>query len=46
MIYMFPAVMAFVAYTLPAAVGLYFAATNLISIGQEWIIRKQLARKA
>ncbi|HYF13116.1 MAG TPA: YidC/Oxa1 family membrane protein insertase [Candidatus Paceibacterota bacterium] len=46
MLYIFPAVMAVISYTLPAAVGLYFAASNLISIGQEWIIRRQMERKA
>lgn len=44
MLYMFPALMGFVAYTLPAAVGVYFAATNLISIGQEWLIKRQLSK--
>jgi YidC/Oxa1 family membrane protein insertase len=44
MLYMFPALMGFVSYSLPGAVGLYFATTNLISIGQELLIRHQLAR--
>ena len=42
MLYVFPALMAVISYTLPAAVGLYFAASNVISIIQEWIIRRQM----
>jgi len=42
MLYFFPAMMGVLTYSFPAAVGLYFAATNVISIGQELIIRKQL----
>lgn len=45
MLYMFPALMAFISFTLPAAVGLYFVATNVISIGQEWLIRRQMGEK-
>jgi YidC/Oxa1 family membrane protein insertase len=45
MLYMFPALMGVVSYTLPAAVGLYFATTNLISIAQELVIRQQLKQK-
>jgi YidC/Oxa1 family membrane protein insertase len=41
MLYFLPALMTVVTYTLPAAVGLYFATTNVLSLGQEWIIRKQ-----
>jgi YidC/Oxa1 family membrane protein insertase len=44
MLYMFPVMMAVFAYSLPGAVGLYFAATNVISIGQEWLIRKRLSK--
>jgi YidC/Oxa1 family membrane protein insertase len=44
MLYMFPALMAFIAYTVPAAVGVYFVTTNLISIGQELLIKAQLKR--
>ncbi|MES2007213.1 MAG: hypothetical protein V4436_03880 [Patescibacteria group bacterium] len=43
---MLPAVIAIVTYTTPAAVGLYFATGSLISLAQEWIIRKQLSKKA
>jgi YidC/Oxa1 family membrane protein insertase len=46
MLYMFPVMMAAFAYSLPGAVGLYFAATNVISIGQEWLIRHRLSKKA
>jgi YidC/Oxa1 family membrane protein insertase len=46
MLYMFPAIMAFVSYSLLAAVGLYFVTTNVISIGQEWLIKRQLLKKA
>ncbi|HVV38785.1 MAG TPA: YidC/Oxa1 family membrane protein insertase [Candidatus Paceibacterota bacterium] len=46
MLYFLPAIMAFAAYSLPAAVGLYFAAGNVVSLAQEWVIRKQLAKKA
>jgi membrane protein insertase Oxa1/YidC/SpoIIIJ len=45
-LYMLPAIIAMVAYTTPAAVGLYFAAGSVVSIGQEWLIRRQLAAKA
>jgi YidC/Oxa1 family membrane protein insertase len=41
MLYFLPALMAVVSYSLPAAAGLYFATTNLLSLGQEWIIRRQ-----
>ncbi len=42
MLYFFPILMGFVSYSLPAAVGLYFTVTNLVSIGQELLIQKQL----
>lgn len=41
MLYFLPALMVIVSYSLPAAAGLYFATSNLLSLGQEWIIRKQ-----
>ena len=41
MLYFLPGLMGVVSYSLPAAVGLYFATTNLASLGQEWIIRRQ-----
>jgi YidC/Oxa1 family membrane protein insertase len=46
MLYMFPALMAFVSYSLPAAVGVYFAATNLVSVAQELLIRRGLKQNA
>ncbi len=45
MLYVFPLLMATVSYSLPAAVGLYFATGNVISLGQEWLIRRQLRQK-
>ena len=44
-LYMLPAIIAMVAYTTPAAVGLYFATGSVVSIGQEWLIRRQLAAR-
>lgn len=41
MLYFFPALMAVATYSLPAAVGLYFATTNAVSLGQEWLIKRQ-----
>ncbi len=40
MLYFLPALMATLSYSLPAAVGLYFVATNAFSVGQEWFIRR------
>ncbi|OGC80372.1 hypothetical protein A2943_01270 [Candidatus Adlerbacteria bacterium RIFCSPLOWO2_01_FULL_51_16] len=45
MLYMMPALIAFISYTLPAAVGLYFTASNLISLGQEYLIKHQQKSK-
>jgi YidC/Oxa1 family membrane protein insertase len=45
MLYFFPVMMAVLSYSLPAAVGLYFSTTNLVSLGQEWLIRRQMAAK-
>lgn len=42
MLYFLPVMIAVVCYTLPSAAGLYFAASNAISLGQEYLIRKQL----
>ena len=44
-LYMLPVIIASVAYGTPAAVGLYFAAGSIVSIGQEWLIRRQLVVK-
>ncbi len=45
MLYFLPVLMGVVSYSLPAAVGLYFAAGNLVSLGQELVIKRQLSRK-
>jgi len=41
MLYFLPGLMVVVSYSLPAAAGLYFTTTNLLSLGQEWLIRRQ-----
>lgn len=41
MLYMLPALMTVLTYTFPAGVGLYFLTGNLVSIGQEWYLRRQ-----
>jgi YidC/Oxa1 family membrane protein insertase len=41
MLYFMPALMAVVSYTFPAAVGLYFIVGNLVSLLQEWMLRRQ-----
>jgi len=41
MIYMFPAAMAAASYFPAGAVGLYLLTSNLISLGQEWLIRRK-----
>ena len=46
MLYVMPGLIAVITYTTPAAVGLYFAASSLISLGQEWLIRRQLDAEA
>lgn len=46
MLYMMPIVMTVTAYFFAAAVGIYFTASNVFSLGQEWLIRRQLDRKA
>ena len=45
MLYFMPALMAVASYFLAAAVGLYFVAGNIFSLGQEWIIRRQGQQK-
>lgn len=42
MLYFMPALYAVICYSLPAAAGLYFGAGNLISLGQELLIRHQM----
>lgn len=46
MLYMMPIVMTVTSYFFAAAVGIYFTASNVFSLGQEWLIRRQLDRKA
>jgi YidC/Oxa1 family membrane protein insertase len=41
MLYFMPALMAVVSYTFPAAVGVYFVTGNLVSLLQEWILKRQ-----
>jgi YidC/Oxa1 family membrane protein insertase len=41
MLYFMPALMAVVSYTFPAAVGVYFVTGNLVSVFQEWILKRQ-----
>ncbi|MBX4192170.1 YidC/Oxa1 family membrane protein insertase [Candidatus Parcubacteria bacterium] len=45
MLYFMPVFISVIAYTLPAGVGLYFTVSNLVSIGQEWLIRRQFQSK-
>ncbi len=44
MLYFMPAVMAVTSYYFAAAVGIYFVVSNLFSVLQEWIIRRQLQK--
>ena len=44
MLYFMPAVMAVTSYYFAAAVGVYFVASNLFSVLQEWLIRRQLQK--
>jgi len=44
MLYLMPAVMAVTSYYFAAAVGLYFVTSNLFSLGQEWLIKRQLQK--
>ncbi|MBP9711264.1 MAG: membrane protein insertase YidC [Candidatus Pacebacteria bacterium] len=41
MLYMLPGLMTVLTYTFPAGVGLYFLTGNLVSIAQEWYIKRQ-----
>ena len=45
MLYFMPALYIFIVYSFPAAAGLYFATSNCISLGQEFLIRRELAQK-
>lgn len=42
MLYFLPTLMGVVSYSVPAAVGIYFIAGSVISIGQEWLIQRQM----
>ncbi len=44
MLYVLPGMIAAISYTLPAAVGLYFCIGSIFSLGQEWLIRRELAK--
>jgi len=46
MLYALPVLYVFIVYSLPAVAGLYFGVTNLISVGQELLIKRQIARGA
>lgn len=41
MLYFMPALMAVVSYTFPAAVGVYFVTGNLVSLLQEWVLKRK-----
>lgn len=45
MLYLMPLVMTVTSYFFAAAVGIYFAASNIFSLGQEWLIRRQLEKR-
>jgi YidC/Oxa1 family membrane protein insertase len=45
MLYFMPALYAVITYSLPAAAGLYFGVGNLISLGQEFLIKRQLKKQ-
>ncbi len=41
MLYFMPLLMAVVSYTFPAAVGVYFVTSNLVSLFQEWVLKRK-----
>jgi YidC/Oxa1 family membrane protein insertase len=41
LLYFMPGLMGVLTYSFPAAAGLYFATSNLVSLGQEWLIRRK-----
>ncbi len=41
MLYFLPAMVAVITYAFPGAVGLYFVTGNIVSLGQEWLIRRK-----
>jgi YidC/Oxa1 family membrane protein insertase len=44
--YVMPIIITFVAYTISAAVALYWVTSNTFAIGQELLVRKQLKKKS
>lgn len=44
MLYGMSVLLGFIAYSVPAAVSLYFVVGNIITLGQEWLIRHELRR--
>lgn len=45
MIFVGPALTVLVLFSLPAAIGLYWLATSLFSIGQQWLINRRIAKE-
>ena len=45
MLYFLPAFIVFISFSLPAAVGFYFATGNVVSLIQELLIRRQMSKK-
>ena len=45
MLYFMPVLYGVITYSLPAAAGLYFGVGNLISLGQEFLIKRQLQKQ-
>lgn len=45
MLYFMPLIMAITSYFFAAAVGLYFIASNVFSLGQEYLIRRELQKQ-
>jgi membrane protein insertase Oxa1/YidC/SpoIIIJ len=43
MLYFLPVLISFISYTFPGAVGVYFAVSNLVSLGQELLIRRSMS---
>ncbi len=46
MLYFLPGLIGVISYTLPSAVGLYFMSGNVFSLGQEWLIGRQMRKNA
>lgn len=43
--YVLPLIIFFVAYTISAAIALYFVVSNIVSIAQEFVVRKQVPNR-